>query len=58
MATGKTPRNSKKGLERSIRSLFSLLLSLGLGGLLLGAFGLGVYMPVSYTHLDVYKRQG
>ena len=19
---------------------------------------LGVYMPVSYTHLDVYKRQG
>ena len=52
MATGKTPRNSKKGLERSIRSLFSLLLSLGLGGLLLGAFGLGVYM----LYLDAVIR--
>lgn len=44
MATGKASRNSKKRPVRGIRSLFSLIFSLVLGGLLLGAFGLGLYM--------------
>ncbi len=52
MAKGKASRNFKKRPARGIRSLFSLAFSLLLGGLLLGGFGLGVYM----LYLDAVIR--
>jgi penicillin-binding protein 1B len=52
MAKGKASRNIKKRPARGIRSLFSLAFSLLLGGLLLGGFGLGVYM----LYLDAVIR--
>ncbi|MGB2680508.1 MAG: penicillin-binding protein 1B [Candidatus Competibacter sp.] len=52
MAIRKPSRTTRKPLERSIRSLFSLIFSLALGGLLLGAFGVGVYM----LYLDAVIR--
>lgn len=52
MTKAKTSRSSKKRPVRGIRSLFSLLFSLLLGGLLLGAFGVGVYM----LYLDAVIR--
>lgn len=52
MAKGKVFRDFKKRPARGVRSLFSLMFSLLLGGLLLGAFGLGVYM----LYLDAVIR--
>ncbi|HRD65311.1 MAG TPA: penicillin-binding protein 1B [Candidatus Competibacter sp.] len=52
MKKTKSSRNSKKRPARGIRSLFSLMFSLSLGGLLLGAFGLGIYM----LYLDAVIR--
>ncbi|MCC8998464.1 MAG: penicillin-binding protein 1B [Candidatus Contendobacter sp.] len=51
MAKGKSPRNSRVR-PQVFRSLFSLILSLLLGAVLLGAFGLGVYM----LYLDAVIR--
>ena len=51
MAKGKSPRNFRMQ-PRVFGSLFSLMLSLLLGGVLLGAFGLGVYM----LYLDAVIR--
>ena len=52
MAKGKASGNSKKRPARAVRSLFSLIFSLALGGLLLVAFGLGIYM----LYLDAVIR--
>ena len=51
MAKVRSSRNPKRR-PRVFRSLLSLLFSLLLGGLLLGAFGLGVYM----LYLDAVIR--
>jgi len=52
MATGNASRKFKKRPARGARSLFSLMFSLTLGGLLLVAFGVGIYM----LYLDAVIR--
>ena len=52
MATGNASRKFKKRPARGVRSLFSLMFSLALGGSLLVAFGVGIYM----LYLDAVIR--
>ena len=48
-------RKRKKNITRILTPVMSLCLAAILG---IGIWQSGMFEPVSYTHLDVYKRQG
>ena len=48
---------TEKRVGKKMNSYLKMILMMCLGGVIGAVFGVGL-VPVSYTHLDVYKRQG